>query len=408
VVTAGVSFGQPLPPATTPWSRSLLRQTNAVGGQFQLLSGVAANGNMIGIGGSILYVTNTGNNVTARRGDPSKPWKDPGEASLVAQEGDTIQIAAGVYLCTNRIIAPTNGVVRGAGTNQTTGTVLFNYRPNIWPLIRPSTGSLISDMCISNIQQNKTSYQACIGSYFTNNCQDPGSTGVVISNILMFAGTDAIYSRVAGEIDWTITGVWSVGLWDHVVNLLPMGVNPAGKFNVKVYNSYFTNIAAAAGSAGGLDNHLFASTNIFVNCIFGSNITSSTSQGVVGVTNQLIYTNCTVHAALDGQVIGAGCTVSKPAYIWSYGGNILPANINNADGDLDAYITCVTNAVEAPEPPGYSAPADAYQLNITIEAGVTDPPVHQRRDGSIYIATSGHLYIRTNSTWAGINITAPE
>lgn len=298
-----------LPPATTPWTRSWLRSTDAASGRANL-SIVSSNfsfngsqleapvGNTLQIksqatltnpivgdasvfgwavpaftNSAVLYVDPKGNDATAVRGLVSRPWKSPEFAATNAQSGDTILIAPGVYVVTNFFhwAANVHSVsVVGAGPR---ATVLQYGYTNVTPIpcIPKISGGYVGHLQITNTPAS-TNSGACIGF------SPQTGTGVVVSNwlgedLLLYGSSDTDYNRGTNSAaNWTLRDCTLYGMWDIVTSFGSSGDTGKTEHNCTYENCtfYYLNGHPWPNGAGNQVVNSFGvySTNVFRGCLF--------------------------------------------------------------------------------------------------------------------------------------------
>jgi hypothetical protein len=77
------------------------------------------------IHGNILYVSKNGDNDTAQKGNPDKPWREPWTARAAAVSGDTIYLLPGEYTTNN--ISDGSDFISGSGGDLNLGGVGIKY-----------------------------------------------------------------------------------------------------------------------------------------------------------------------------------------------------------------------------------------------------------------------------------------
>lgn len=164
-----------------------------------------------------IYVATNGNNATGVRGNPSLPFRNFYNASLVAHRGDTIKGGPGGYNETNSIVVPDDGYLifhpDSVVTNWLTGVSSI---PGC--LVKPSTNSTVVDFFWVDSQFGASGdniYAAGLGSY-ANNGQKPFINATIIRP-RWFGSSDGLYIQHSNVCTMTVIDPVGYSDWDNVM-----------------------------------------------------------------------------------------------------------------------------------------------------------------------------------------------
>lgn len=247
-----------------------------------------------------LFVRTNGNNATAVKGDPGKPWLSISNAVAASSAGDVIDVGSGVFDTGHGLTLKTGTTLQGGGWD----TILSNSVTTVAAdgcIVNLASGCLVKNLWIWGTDDAQL--QPPIGIYSDATIPGAAFTNAVIMNVRTRADSDAVYVYHTNACSLFAYNCLFEAKWDS----LALGGNASS--HLEFWNCAFRSIWPSLSSAQNISRvaNLYQGEVKFVNCelIATNGPTTTTGIGVyhtaaiVDLIDSYIFTGSTNGSILD-------------------------------------------------------------------------------------------------------------
>lgn len=275
---------------------------------------------------NVLYVDTAGDDSSALKGIPYRPWHSIETAASNAVVGDTIVVNQGTYQTTNGIFLPLGGAkLVGIGK-----PVIQNYATNLAAEqvfgVVLTDNSIVDNVAVSNMFKS-TRYQVALGTHYLLGWGTT-MTNVVLKNVTMDGDSDCFFVRHTNTVSLAMYDCRAYSKWDamvlaHTGSSVPVWDWSLYNCSSVIYADSVFNPAYSYTHAVGVSDD-GTSPIVHLN-IFGGDYTSTNSQGQV----VRLDSTGTLNANSTINILGANLVGTK---MWFYGNDLGTAKIRVTGG----------------------------------------------------------------------------